>query len=71
VSGFTVVNLSGLPAPDVVEHLDFETILAEQVADMQARGDYTALVESDPAYKQMEVVPTSTGIEAESPLVEE
>jgi phage-related baseplate assembly protein len=55
VSGFTVVDLAGLPAPDVIEELDFETVLAESVADMQSRGDYTALVESDPAYKVLEV----------------
>jgi phage-related baseplate assembly protein len=56
---FTVVNLSQLPAPNVVETLDFETILAEILADfyerMTATGQpFTALLESDPAYKLAE-----------------
>lgn len=53
---FTTVNLSQLPAPDVVEALDFETILSEMVANLQARDPaFSALVESDPAYKILEV----------------
>lgn len=53
---FTVVDLSQLPAPNVVEPLDFETILAAMIADLQSRDpDFTALVESDPAYKILEV----------------
>lgn len=53
---FTVVNLSELPAPNVVEPLDFETILAAMIADLQARDPtFTALLESDPAYKILEV----------------
>lgn len=53
---FTVVNLSQLPAPQVVEALDFETILAAMIADLQDRDPtFTALVESDPAYKVLEV----------------
>lgn len=53
---FTSVDLSQLAAPDVVEALDFETILAAMLADLQARDDtFTALVESDPAYKILEV----------------
>lgn len=53
---FTVVNLSQLPAPNVVEQLDFETILAAMIADLQVREPtFTALVESDPAYKVLEV----------------
>lgn len=53
---FTVVNLSQLPAPNVVEALDFETILAAMIADLQDRDhSFTALVESDPAYKILEV----------------
>lgn len=53
---FTVVNLSQLPAPNVVEALDFETILAAMIADLQERDPtFTALVESDPAYKILEV----------------
>lgn len=53
---FTTVNLSQLPAPDVVETLDFEVILQEMLDDLIARyPDFTALVESDPAYKILEV----------------
>lgn len=57
---FTVVNLSQLPAPDAVEALDFETIFNAMLADLQARMaaagvPFTALVESDPAYKILEV----------------
>lgn len=53
---FTVVNLSQLPAPEVVETLDFETILAAMIADLIDRDPtFTALVESDPAYKVLEV----------------
>ena len=53
---FTAVDLSQLAAPDVVETLDYEVILAAMVADLQARDPaFTALVESDPAYKILEV----------------
>ena len=53
---FTTVNLSQLPAPGVVETLDYEVILAAMLADLQARDTaFSALVESDPAYKILEV----------------
>lgn len=53
---FTVVDLSQLPAPNVVEPLDFETILSAMIADLHERDPtFTALVESDPAYKILEV----------------
>ena len=53
---FTVVDLSQLPAPNVVEPLDFETIFSEMLDDLQQRDPtFTALVESDPAYKILEV----------------
>lgn len=53
---YTVINLSNLPAPNVVEALDFETIVSEMIADLQARDStFTALLESDPAYKIIEV----------------
>lgn len=52
---FTVVDLPGLPFPGVIEALDFETILAEALAGLRARDPaFTALVESDPAYKVLE-----------------
>lgn len=53
---FTQINLAQLPAPNIVESLDYETILAAMLADLQARdATFTALVESDPAYKVLEV----------------
>ena len=53
---FTAVDLAKLPLPDAVEVLDFETILAEMLADYQDRDPaFSALVESDPAYKVLEV----------------
>ncbi|KVE33900.1 baseplate assembly protein [Burkholderia sp. TSV86] len=60
IGAFTTVNLSQLPAPNAVEQLDFETIFRAMLADLQARTQgagqpFTALVESDPAYKILEV----------------
>jgi len=53
---FTAVDLSRLPFPAVVQAVDFETVLAEMLADLRARApEFTALVESDPAYKVLEV----------------
>ncbi|WOH61904.1 baseplate J/gp47 family protein [Bradyrhizobium sp. BWC-3-1] len=55
-SNFTAVDLSQLPFPDAVEPLDFETILAAMVADLVARDpSFSAMVESDPAHKVLEV----------------
>lgn len=53
---FTTVDLSQLPAPAVVEQLSFESIVADMIADLQSRDPtFTALLESDPAYKIIEV----------------
>lgn len=53
---FTAVDLSRLPFPAVVEPLDFETIFAAMLADLRQRApSFDALVESDPAYKILEV----------------
>lgn len=53
---FTTVDLSRLSPPPVVEALDFETIFAAMLADLQARDPaFSALVESDPAYKILQV----------------
>lgn len=50
------INLSLLPAPDVVQSLDYDTILSEMLADLRHRApELTALVESDPAYKILQV----------------
>lgn len=56
MSAYTSIDLSTLPAPTIVETLDFETILAAMLADLRARdATFDALVESDPAYKILEV----------------
>lgn len=53
---FTAVDLPALAFPAAVESLDFETILAAMLADLVARdATFTALVESDPAYKILQV----------------
>lgn len=53
---FTAVDLSKLPSPDVVETLDYETIVDEMITDLQARDpEFSALTESDPGYKIIEV----------------
>lgn len=53
---FTAVDLSKLPFPNAVEEISFEDLLAAYIADLQARDPvFSALVESDPAYKVMEV----------------
>ena len=50
------IDLSALPAPAVVEPVDYEAILAEIVADFLGRSpEYSAFVESDPAMKLLEV----------------
>ena len=50
------IDLTLLSAPAVVEALNFETIFAEMLADLQSRdATFDALVESDPAYKILEV----------------
>jgi phage-related baseplate assembly protein len=53
---FTAVDLSRLPFPAVVEPLNFESIFAAMLADLVARWPaFSALVESDPAYKVLQV----------------
>lgn len=53
---FTAVDLSKLPFPAAVEVLDYEVILAAMVADLKTRDPaFTALLESDPSYKILEV----------------
>lgn len=50
------IDLSQLPAPSVIEPLDFETILAAIMADFRGRyPEFDAFVESDPALKLLEV----------------
>lgn len=56
---YTAIDLSQLPPPNVVEVIDYEQILQEIIADFYARmaesgQEFTALVESDPAFKLAE-----------------
>lgn len=51
---FTAIDLSQIPAPDVIETLDYETIYAETLARLLAlMPDFEAL-ESDPATKVLQ-----------------
>ena len=53
----TAVDLSRLPPPNVVEALDFETILDRLTADFAGRfPGFDAFLESDPAIKLLEVI---------------
>lgn len=53
---YTPIDLSSLPAPTIVESLDYAAILQEMVDDLKARDvAFTAIVESDPAFKVLEV----------------
>jgi phage-related baseplate assembly protein len=56
MSNFTPIDLSKLPAPDVIETLDFETLLTNYINDFVARNpNYATLLESDPAIILMQV----------------
>lgn len=49
------MDMSLLPAPAVIEVLDFEVILAQRLASFRERyPDYDLVLESDPAYKLLE-----------------
>lgn len=50
MTNFTAIDLSKLPAPNVIEKLDYETLLSDYIGDFKAKkADYTTLLESDPA----------------------
>jgi phage-related baseplate assembly protein len=52
----SIIDLSKLPAPEFVEKLNYEVILDSMLTDLKARcPSYTNLLESDPAYKILEV----------------
>jgi phage-related baseplate assembly protein len=52
----SVIDLSKLPPPEFVETLDYETIVADMLTDFKTRyPKYTNVLESDPAYKILEV----------------
>lgn len=54
---FTAVDLSRLPAPDVVEALDYETIFGQLLATLiEMVPDFDATVQSDPAVKLLQLV---------------
>ncbi|MDF1583896.1 MAG: baseplate J/gp47 family protein [Methyloprofundus sp.] len=56
MSETTTIDLSRLPPPAIVETLDFELIFAAMRDDLLLRDpSFSALVESDPAYKILEV----------------
>lgn len=53
---YSAIDLSQVPVPNVVETIDYEAILTAMLADLQSRWpQFSALVESDPAYKILEV----------------
>jgi phage-related baseplate assembly protein len=57
MGSFTPIDLSKLPAPDVIETLDFENLLSDYINDFVARNpNYSTLLESDPAIILMQVV---------------
>lgn len=50
------IDFSSIPDPTIIEELDFEAILGEMIADLQARDpSYTEILESDPGIKILEV----------------
>ena len=52
---FTAVDLSQLSPPDVVEELDFETVLSEMLNDLMMRDPELQLDVHDPGFKILEV----------------
>lgn len=55
-STFTAVDLSRLPAPDIIEALDFETLYADAVAQLTVLMPDFVAMDSDPAAKLLQVV---------------
>ncbi|UDQ97810.1 baseplate J/gp47 family protein [Lentisphaerota bacterium WC36G] len=52
---FNAIDLAELPPPNVIEQLDYEEILQSMIDDFVERDpNFTALLESDPAYKIFE-----------------
>ena len=50
------IDFSSIPAPAIIEELDYETILAAMIADLQSRDpSYSEILESDPGVKILEV----------------
>ena len=56
MTSFSAIDLEKLPSPNIVETLDFETILEDMLNDLRERApELTVNIESDPVYKIMEV----------------
>ena len=56
IQSSTAVDLSRLPAPDIVEQLDYETILAAMLDDLVSRDPtFDQLTDADPAMKVLQV----------------
>jgi phage-related baseplate assembly protein len=52
MASYTAVDLSKLQAPDLIDALDYESIFSNAMAQlMELAPEFTALVESDPVYK--------------------
>ncbi|MFB9136714.1 baseplate J/gp47 family protein [Vibrio olivae] len=52
----SIQDLSSLPAPSLLEEISYETILSEMVDRLvSVNPEFSALVESDPAYQVLEV----------------
>ena len=50
------IDFATIPLPEIIEELDYESILAEMLADLTARDpSYTEILESDPGVKILEV----------------
>ncbi|MFT7099201.1 MAG: phage-related baseplate assembly protein [Rickettsiales bacterium] len=44
---FTAIDLSKLPAPDVIEKLDYETLLTDYIDDFKSKNpNYSNLLEA-------------------------
>ncbi|MBD3610536.1 MAG: baseplate J/gp47 family protein [Gammaproteobacteria bacterium] len=49
------IDISTLPAPEIVEQKDYDTILAEMLADLQSRDPELDINVTDPSYRTLEV----------------
>ena len=59
---FTAVDLSRLPAPQVVETLSFETILGDMLADLRARDARDAARAAAPLFAAPDAVVIDTTV---------
>lgn len=56
MASFTAVDLSKLPAPDLIDQFDFESIFASSLAQfVQLMPEFSAMTESDPVYKILQL----------------